>query len=235
MNNQHMAIVTGAGSGVGRATAVLLAEAGYNLVLVARTESALRATAQAISSVAVEVLPLDIADPTAGHRIIERSLQRFGRIDAIANVAGAAPLLPIEQVTPDVWRTCIDTNLSSIVLLTTAAWPTFKAQGHGVIVNVSSMASLDPFPNFAIYAAAKVGVNMFTSCTAAEGESLGIKAVCIAPGAIETPMLRQLFSEQIIPPDKCLSPAAVARVIRDCVVGTYAFKSGETIVMNSPC
>ncbi len=230
-----VAIVTGAGSGVGRATAIALAQGGYRLLLVARTESALRQTAQLAAGPDTAILPVDVAAPDAATRIVEHALQRFGRIDAIANVAGAAPLLPIDQVTPQIWRTCIDTNLSAIVLLTAAAWPTFQKQRRGVVVNVSSLASLDPFPHFAIYAAAKVGVNMFTRCTASEGAPIGVRAVCIAPGAVETPMLRSLFNEQAIPPDQCLPPADVAAVIRDCITGTRDFTSGQTIPLHSPC
>ena len=86
------------------------------------------------------------------------------------------------------------------------------------MVNVSSMASIDPFPGFATYAAAKIGV----------------KAVAVAPGAVETPMLRSMFNEQMIPKDKALSPEQVAKIITDCITGERAFTSGETIAVPSP-
>jgi NAD(P)-dependent dehydrogenase (short-subunit alcohol dehydrogenase family) len=239
MSESPVVVVTGAGSGVGRDTAIVLAEAGYNVVLVSRTESALQATAElarseAAAGVEIDILPADVSQPDSAHRIVQHTLERFGRIDALANVAGAAPLMPIDRITPDAWRACIDTNLSAIVLLTAAVWPAFRKQRRGIIVNVSSMASIDPFPGFAMYAAAKIGVNLFTRCTADEGRKFGVKAVCIAPGAIETPMLRQNFNETVLPPDKCLDPMDLAAAIRDCITGARDFVSGETIVMNSP-
>lgn len=237
-SNRRVAIVTGASSGVGRATAVLLAGAGYDLALVARRRAALEETARSCAGAAAGgatplVLPVDLTDAAATRAVIERTLERFGRLDALVNAAGAAPLLPIERVTPAVWRECIDTNLSCVVQLTAAAWPAFRA-GGGVIVNVSSMSSIDPFPGFAIYAAAKVGLNMFTMCTAREGEAMGLRAVALALGAVETPMLRAIFDEATVPRDKTLSPEAVAAVIRDCVTGARAFTSGETVVVPSP-
>lgn len=239
MSDRPVAIVTGAGSGVGRDTVILLAEAGYDVVLVARTESALAATIELAKKDAggdadLLVCPADISTPDAARHIVDTTLARFGRIDALANVAGTAPLMPIDRITPDAWRTCIDTNLTSVVLLTAAVWPTFRKQKQGVIVNVSSMASIDPFPGFAMYAAAKAGVNLFTRCTADEGKRLNVRAVCIAPGAIETPMLRQNFNEKTIPADKCLDPMDIAAAIRDCITARRAFQPGETIVMNSP-
>jgi NAD(P)-dependent dehydrogenase (short-subunit alcohol dehydrogenase family) len=231
-------MVTGAGSGVGREAAMLLAAEGYDTALVGRTESKLQDTANQIkreSKRAVcEVLPVDLADAAATAGLVDRVLDRLGRIDALANVAGFAPLMPIERVTADVWRECIDANLSYVVQLTAAVWPVMSRQRGGVIVNVSSMSSVDPFPGLAIYATAKAGLNMFTRCTAREGSEVGIKAVAIAPGAIETPMLRSLFDQTALPPDKTLDPIVVGRLIRDCITGRRDFEPGQTIQLPSP-
>lgn len=236
---QKTAIVTGAGSGIGRATAVLLAEAGYAVALVGRNEARLAETAGAISASAgsresVRAIVADLTDAEAPRRVVTETLQASGRIDALVNVAGFAPLQAIEAITPDVWRQTIDVNLSGPVLLTAAAWPTLQRQRSGVIVNVSSMSSIDPFPGFNIYAAAKIGLNMFTKCTADEGAAIGVRAVAIAPGAVETQMLRQHFDERVISSERTLSATDVAAVMRDCVTGERAFTSGETIVLPSP-
>ena len=240
-NIQRVAIVTGAGSGVGRQTVGRLAREGFHVVLIARTKETLTKTAQwaaeqdAVSrTVRLLELPTDISDASAVQRVIETTNRDFGRIDAIANVAGFAPLLPMEKVTPEIWRQCVDTNLSAIVNMTSIAWPIFKKQKSGVIVNISSMASVDPFPQFSIYAAAKAGVNMFTQCTGKEGAKLGIKAVCIAPGAINTPMLRSLWTEKMLPNEKTLAPEYIADVVVDCILGKHDFKPGETIFVPSP-
>jgi NAD(P)-dependent dehydrogenase (short-subunit alcohol dehydrogenase family) len=237
MANHKCAVVTGAGSGIGRSTARLLARAGYNVVLVGRTRAKLEETAASLRDGPPHeslVLSVELTDPAATRAIVDHALAAFGRIDAMANVAGAAPLLPIEKITPEIWRDCIDANLSYVVNLTAAAWPTFRKQKSGVIVNVSSMASIDPFPGFSIYAAAKVGINMFTKCTASEGKEIGVRAVTVAPGAVETPMLRGLFSETQLPRDKTLRPEEVAKVICGCITGDRKFESGEVIVVASP-
>lgn len=233
MNEERIAIVTGAGSGIGRAVAVQLGAAGYCVVLVSRNREKLEQTAEIVDGETF-IYPADVADADAVTILIEDVLASFGRIDALVHVAGFAEVLPIEQVTPEHWRRTVDVNLSAAVLLTAAVWPTFKSQGSGVIVNVSSMASIDPFPGFATYAAAKTGLNMFTQCTAREGEPIGVRAVAVAPGAVETPMLRSMFDEKMIPKDKTLSPDAVAGVICGCVTGERAFVNGETIVVPSP-
>ena len=120
-----------------------------------------------------------------------------------------------------------------MVHLTAMVWPTFRERGGGIIVNVSSMASVDPFPGFSIYAAAKTGLNMFTQVTADEGKTLGISAVAVAPGAVETPMLRSLFDEQTIPVENTLPPQRIADVICDCITGDRSFESGETILVKN--
>lgn len=232
MDEQKSAIVTGAGSGIGRATALLLGEAGYALTLVGRTRSKLDETAALLRQ--AHVCAGDIADPAVCSRIVRQTIDRFGRLDALANVAGDAPNQPLDQVTPDICRRCMDTNVNAIVYLTVAAWPHLKRQHSGVIVNVSSIASLDPFPGFSVYAAAKAAVNMYTRITATEGGEHGIRAVVVAPGAVETPMLRAIFDEKMIPGDKTLSPRDVAAVIRDCITGARPFEPGGVITVPSP-
>ena len=233
------AIVTGAGSGIGRQTVLQLAGKGYRVALVGRTAAKLDETA-ALADQASDgktqslVIPADLCEHATANAIVDQTLDAFGRIDAIAHVAGDAPMLAIDRVTPEIWRRCIDTNLSAAVALTVAAWPVMRSQNSGIIVNVSSMASVDPFPHFAIYAAAKAGLNMFTRCIADEGRESGIRAVTIAPGAVETPMLRSLFDERSIPPENTLDPAAVAAKIVDCVTGRLHHAPGETILMPSP-
>ena len=239
MSEFRVAIVTGAGSGIGRAAAERLAEAGYAVMLVGRTEATLSETAGRIAEHRggdhpVLVHPADVADPHQCRAIIDAAADRFGRIDALVNAAGNAALAPISETTPEFWRRTLAANLDSIAYLTHAAWPVFKQQsgggGEGVIVNISSMASIDPFPGFAAYAPAKAAVNMFTRITADEGKKIGLRAVAIAPGAVETPLLRSMFDETKIPPDQCCSPDELGVLIRDCITGQRDFDSGEVIV-----
>ena len=234
MSDQAVAIVTGSGSGIGRAAAVQMAEAGYAVVMVGRTESLLHQTAELVTARAgaearTLVRPADVTDPDQVNELVNEVLQQFGRIDALINVAGYAALATIDQTTPDLWLQTIHTNLSSVVYLTRAVWGTFVEQRRGMVVNVSSMASKDPFPGFAAYAAAKAGVNLFTLMTAREGGPFGVRAVCIAPGAVETPMLRGLFDTHTIAADQTMAPEEIAVLIRDCVTGERHFEPGQTL------
>ena len=237
-NEQPVAIITGAGSGVGRALALDLAAKGYRCVLAGRTAAALDATAallhEATPGCEALAVPTDITDPAAAQALVDTAVERFGRVDALANVAGAAPLQPIPAITDDGLRACLAVNFEAVVFLTRACWPVFEKQKQGVVVSVSSMASVDPFTGFNMYGAAKAAVNLFTKATADEGAAIGVKAYAIAPGAIETGMLRSVFGEDVLPRDKTLSPEQVAAVITDCVTGETATENGGTFVMDSP-
>ena len=230
-------IITGAGSGVGRDLAWLCAEAGYTCVLAARTKSALESTAALIAAeypnAPTLVVPTDVSDPEQVQGLIDTTLKQFGRIDAIANVAGYAPLQPIESIDNETLKRCTAVNFDAVVYATRAAWPTFKSQKAGVICNVSSMGAYDPFTGFNIYGAMKAAVNIFTMATADEGRQINVNAYAIAPGAIETPMLRGLFDHKMIPAENALAPGDVAAAIRDCLTGKTDMQSGETRQMPS--
>lgn len=232
-----VAIITGAGSGVGRDLAMLMAEAGYRCVLAARTRANLESTAwlcsEEVPGSETMIATTDVADPEQVQDLIDQTLATFGRIDALANVAGYAPLQSIQRIEDDTLRRCTAVNFDAVVYTTRAVWPTFKSQKSGTICNVSSMGAFDPFTGFNIYGATKAAVNIFTKATADEGKRLNVSAYAIAPGAIETPMLRDNFSEKAIPAENTLDPSVVAGAIRDCLTGKTDMKSGETRQMPS--
>lgn len=237
VNETPVVIITGAGSGVGRDLALLMAESGYACVLAARTKSALESTAAFIASehpsAQTLVMPTDVSDPKQVQTLIDSTHKQFGRIDALANVAGYAPLQPIQRIEDETLRRCTAVNFDAVVYATRAVWPTFKAQKAGVVCNVSSMGAYDPFTGFNIYGAMKAAVNIFTKATADEGKRLNVNAYAIAPGAIETPMLRENFSEKAIPADNTLDPMDVAAAIHNCLTGKTDMQSGETRLMPS--
>jgi NAD(P)-dependent dehydrogenase (short-subunit alcohol dehydrogenase family) len=226
-NNQPTAIIAGAGRGIGRATAIALARQGYRLVLVSRSETELEETARVAGDGLV--VPTDVSDPSAVETLIRAMLDQFGRIDAVVNCVGVAPVRSIAEMSPAEWRSVIDVNLSAAFYLCHFAWPAFERQGGGVVVNVSSMASRDPFAGFAAYGAAKAGLNLLGLSAAREGEGIGVRVHTVAPGAVETEMFRQIATPEQWPAAKTLDPAEVADVIVQCVRGDLRYTSGEVI------
>ncbi|MDB5297871.1 MAG: putative oxidoreductase [Phycisphaerales bacterium] len=231
--NHPVAVITGAGKGIGRATAIELARRGYALALAARTETDLLATLNVAGAEDRGIaVPADVSDPAAADQLIDQALDRLGRIDAVVHCAGYAPVRPIAQMTSAEWRRTIDTNLSAAFYLARAAWPAFERQRGGAIVNVSSLASRDPFGGFAAYGAAKAGVNLFGLSAAREGQPIGVRVYTVAPGAVETDMFRSIMTPEQYPKDKTLDPADVARVIAGCVQGDLRYASGEVIYLH---
>jgi NAD(P)-dependent dehydrogenase (short-subunit alcohol dehydrogenase family) len=227
---EPVAIITGAGRGIGRATAVELRRRGYRLALAARGTVDLNETARLAAG--AMCVPTDVTDPAQVERLARETLSKLGRIDAVVNNAGLAPARPIVEMTPQEWRAVIDTNLSAAFYLTRAAWPAFEKQGGGVVVNVSSAAARDPFPGFAAYGAAKAGLHLFGLSAAREGEGIGVRVHTVAPSATETAMFRGLMTPEQYPPGKTLDPSDVAGVIADCVTGSLRYTSGEVIYVH---
>ncbi len=229
---QHgVAIVTGAGRGIGRATAIRLAARGYFVVAAARTRAEIEQTVSlAGGSRHARGHVVDVTDSRGVSDMVGMTVDAQGQLDVVVNNAGVAPVLSVEQTTDEAWRQVIETNLSSAMYLTRAAWPYLKVRG-GVIVNVSSRASQDPFPGFAAYGAAKAAINLYTLAVAREGAAHQIRCHAVAPGAVETGMFRQLMNPDEYPPDKTLSPDDVAAVIVSCVCGDLVHTSGQTITL----
>ncbi|MGP1309461.1 MAG: SDR family NAD(P)-dependent oxidoreductase [Phycisphaerales bacterium] len=228
-----VAIVTGAGSGIGLASARGLAGAGFDLLLVGRREGPLRAAIEGIraetAACAALAFPADVAETANARRIVDACLDRFGRIDCLVNNAGLAPLLPIDRTTPEVLHEVFAVNAVGPGALIAACWPTFLAQRSGRVVNISTMGTADPFPGFFAYAAAKAAVNSFARSIAKEGAEHGVRGFAIAPGAVETPMLRALFDEQAIPREATLTPETIAAIVVECATGARDAESGATI------
>jgi len=226
----RVALITGAGSGIGRATALRLARDGFRLALVGRNHRTLEETGRALPSGSHSLtLPADVGIATEVHDAIDDTLDHFGRLDVLVNNAGHAPLLPIEQTTPEVLDECFRVNALGTAYAIAKAWPIFQRQRSGCIVNVSTMGTADPFPGFFAYAAAKASVNLMARSCAKEGAAFNIRAFSIAPGAVETPMLRALFPESAIPREGCLAPEEVANVIAFLASDASSYVTGTCI------
>jgi NAD(P)-dependent dehydrogenase (short-subunit alcohol dehydrogenase family) len=224
---EKVCLINGASRGIGRATAVALHHAGWKLVLVARSPEALEKTAAGLADAIC--VPGDVTRRSDIAAAIAAGLERFGRIDAAVACAGAAPLAPLAETTDEQFRQAIETNLSHSFYVMRELWPIFLRQGGGAIVNFSSFSARDPFNGFAAYAAAKAGINLMSLVAAREGAAHNIRVHVVAPGAVETEMLRGNFPESMLPPDLALPPESVARVVVQILDGSLACTSGEVI------
>jgi 3-oxoacyl-[acyl-carrier protein] reductase len=228
--NKPTAIVVGSGRGIGRAIAQELAASGHNLALVARTMEELEETRALIGHGLI--LRTDITDPKQVDNVTQQTLKSFGRIDVLVNSAGTAPALTIDQIAIDQWHQILNTNLSAVFYACKSVWPTMVKQKAGVIVNISSLASRDPFSGLGAYGAAKAGVNLLSLSLAREGEEHNIRVHTLALGSVETAMFRRLMSPELYPKEKTMDPADVAKVVGDCVRGSLRYTSGEVIYLH---
>jgi NAD(P)-dependent dehydrogenase (short-subunit alcohol dehydrogenase family) len=229
MAEPAVAIITGAGGGIGRAIAIDLSRRGYSLALVGRGEANLNETAKLVVNGRVISADITLADDV--QRIVATTLKTFGRIDALINNAGYAPNKRIDAITDKEWQDIVATNLSAPFHLMKAVWPAFKKQNGGVIVNISSEAARDPFPGLFAYGAAKAGLNIMGKALAVEGEAIGVRVHTVAPAAVETAMFRTILTPEQYPTEKTLDPADVARVVGLCVSGELRHNSGEVIYL----
>jgi NAD(P)-dependent dehydrogenase (short-subunit alcohol dehydrogenase family) len=183
-----VAIVTGAGSGIGRAVAIAFAQAGYRVVAAGRRAEPLQQTAQDAGGDFV-VVPTDVCSPDSVGALFEATLGRHGRLDVLFNNAGSsAPPTPLEDLPLEAWRKVIDTNLTGLFLCTQAAFRIMKTQDPrgGRIINNGSIASMTPRPNMAAYTASKHAVTGLTRSTSLEGRRHGIACGQIDIGNVQT-------------------------------------------------
>lgn len=184
-------LVTGAGSGIGRATAVALARKGAKLTLTGRREEPLEETAKLVEEAGGEakVMSGNVTDPAARERGVQAAVESFGGLDVLVNNAGNVRAGRLEDIDVEDIRTQIEVNLLAPVLLTRAALPALRESGDAAIVNVSSGFGLVGMPYYATYAATKAGIAHFGEALRRELFGEGVHVMTIYPGATETPMM----------------------------------------------
>ena len=183
-----VALVTGGGSGIGRAVALRLEAEGYSVAIAGRRLSALEETVAAGKG-GMLALAVDVTDADAVRNMVDKTVARFGRLDVLFNNAGAtAPPTPTEDLAPEVWRRVIDTNLTGAFLCAQAAYRAMKAQQPqgGRIINNGSIASETPRPNLAAYTASKHAVTGLTKSLSLEGRRYNIACGQIDIGNVLT-------------------------------------------------
>lgn len=230
-----VSIVTGAGSGIGAACARLLASRGHAVVLVGRGLDKLEAVRASMEEPTRHLsMAADVADSGLAHEVVDRTLEAYGRLDALVLNAGVAPKATIDQTTEEVLEQAFFVNAFGPAFMVTRAWPAFRRQRSGRVVFVSTLGTTDPFPGFFAYAASKSAVDSFARSIRAEGKAIGVKAFAVNPGCVETEILRRNFPEKVIPREKALPPEAVAEVIVACACGDRDADNGNAIVVASP-
>jgi len=182
------ALVTGASSGLGRAVAVALAEAGADVALLARSEKDLRETEERVSRTGRRALalPTDLASASETRAAVERTAEGLGGVDVLVNAAGTDVPGSVEDLEVEGWDRTLSVNLRAPFLLSKAAFPLMREAGGGTIVNVSSVAGKKGWANASAYCASKFGLTGLTEALADEGRQHGIRAIVIYPGAMAT-------------------------------------------------
>jgi NAD(P)-dependent dehydrogenase (short-subunit alcohol dehydrogenase family) len=219
-----IAIVTGAGSGIGRAATAALIKAGFSVVMAGRRAEALTTAQQRVDPGGAHsrVVATDVTDPASVDRLFEATRQEFGRLDVLFNNAGiSAPGVPLEDLTVEQWRAVVDTNLTGPFLCTRAAFRLMKAQSPrgGRIINNGSISAHAPRPNSAPYTATKHAITGLTRSTSLDGRAYDIACGQVDIGNAATEMtermangVRQANGEMMVEPRMNLDDVARAVV-----------------------
>ena len=184
------ALITGASSGIGKATALAFAKAGIDVALVSRSQDKLEAVALAASEAGVEAkaYALDLAEIEQVKVGISAIATEFAPIDILVNNAGMAYTNPLSETPLSDWQRVIDLNLTSVFQCILGILPAMRDQRRGTIINVASIAGQQPFPTWGAYSVSKAGLIALSKTLAAEERSHGIRVVTICPGSVNTPL-----------------------------------------------
>jgi NAD(P)-dependent dehydrogenase (short-subunit alcohol dehydrogenase family) len=224
----RVALISGAASGIGAAVATRLEAEGATVV---RSD---------VRDGAVDVI-CDVRDPESCAAAVASVLERHGRLDVLANVAGIGVSRLIGELAPEEWREVIDVNLTGTFLLSQSALPALL-DARGVIVNMGSVAGLRATPYNAAYCASKGGVIMLTKSMAIELAKAGVRVNAVCPGSVDTPFLRNfrlpdgadmsLFARASSPMGRLIDPAEVAAAVAYLASDDAATVSGTTLVID---
>lgn len=198
--SDRVVIVTGASSGIGEATARLLAQKGATVVLAARRQEkldALKASIESDGGTAM-VVPTDVTDRGAVQALAQATLDAYGRIDVLVNNAGVMPLTMLHNMRTDDWYQTVDVNLYGVLHAVEAVLPTMIEAKGGHVVNVSSTAGRRVYPGGAVYSATKYAVRALSEGMRQElGPQYGIRVTCIEPGAVATELTDAIGDEEV--------------------------------------
>jgi NADP-dependent 3-hydroxy acid dehydrogenase YdfG len=207
----QVAVVTGAGRGIGHAVATALAREGATVVLAARTRQQLAAVAAEIRETggAALAIPTDVTQDAAVEAMVEQAIAELGRLDILVTAAGVASFGPVSGTKPTDWDGMLTVNLRAVMVTCRAVLPIMTRQRRGTIINVASVAAQRAIPGAAVYTATKAGVVGFSRVLAEELRPEGVRVGVLVPGAVDTPLWDSIPGS----PDRSrmLRPADVAR------------------------
>jgi 3-oxoacyl-[acyl-carrier protein] reductase len=232
-------IVTGASRGIGRGISQVFAQAGANMVLMARGEAGLDAVAADLDPDRTIAIAGDVTSRQDLDRTINAARQRFGRLDVFCHNVGIYPETPLEEVTLEEWQTVIDTNLTSTLLAVQACAPAMREQRYGRIVLVSSITGVRVgYPGLSAYSATKAGMLGFMRTAALELAPYGITINGVEPGSVRTEGLVTLGEEAIasmikhIPVGSLGEPEDVAHTALFLASDGARFITGQSVVVD---
>ncbi len=231
-----VAIITGAARGIGKATALRLAQDGYALVLNGRSADALQEVAAALpQAIAVAA---DVREPGTADLLVRTALDTYGRLDALVNSAGVAKMAPLLDIDLATWQGFFDLHVTGTFLCCQAAAKAMLSEG-GSIVNISSIAASMAMYGTGAYAAAKGAVSSFTRVLAVELASHRIRVNAVAPGPVATEQLRKVYAgpmyaerSRSIPLNRLAEPAEVAEMIAFLVSPASAYLTGQILTVD---
>jgi 3-oxoacyl-[acyl-carrier protein] reductase len=221
VNIQSVAVVTGASQGIGRATAVRLARDFSAVVLVARDRENLETAAAQVRSIGSEpmIVAIDLRQPQSSATVVTAALERFGRIDALLNIAGAVPQIDLFEMTDSQWDDGMALKLHGARRLTIRAWEALKAS-KGSVVLMSGSAALDPKPGFAAVATTNAAITALAKAFAEQGIKDGVQVNSVVPGAVMTGRRRSFF-EKWAPAHKLSVEEAIAKFPEEAGISRF--------------
>lgn len=212
---ERRALITGASSGIGKATALAFAKAGIHVALISRSRSSLEVVAQAAREVGVEAeaYVLDLAAVEQVREGIQAVSTQFGPIDILVNNAGMGYTNTVLETPLADWQQVINLNLTSVFQCIQGVLPSMREQERGMIINVASVAGQHPFPGWGAYNVSKAALIALSKTTSAEERHRGIRVVTICPGAVNTPLWDTQTVQVDLNRSAMLTPEIVAQSI----------------------